>query len=115
MPFSLSKEIDHTHFVMDLIGAKQKAVSTNLANINTPGYVRQDISFEQHLGNYNKPLETDLSRKMGSVSLARQDGHDINMTEELAAIQKNALFYTVATRRISKVLEEIKTVTQLGR
>lgn len=114
MPFSLNKEIDKTDFILDLIGAKQKALSTNLANINTPGYVRQDISFEQYLGNYDKPLETDLSRRMGSVSLSDEEGK-VNMTEELVAMQRNALFYTMATRRASKIIEDLKSVTQLGR
>ncbi len=115
MPFNLNKEIDKTNFILDLIGAKQKALSTNLANINTPGYVRQDVSFEKYLGSYGKPLETDLSRKMGSVSPVREEKQEINMTEELIAMQKNSLFYAVAARKISKVLEEIRTVTQMGR
>ena len=114
MPFNLNKEIDKTDFILDLIGAKQKALSTNLANINTPGYVRQDVSFEQYLGNYSKPLETDLSRRMGSVAMPEQEG-EVNMTEELVAMQKNALFYTMASRRVSKLIENLKTVTQLGR
>lgn len=115
MPFHLTEELDKTNFILDLIGAKQKAVSTNLANLNTPGYVRNDVDFEQYLKSYNKPLETDLSRRMGSMSLARGGEQEINMTEELIAMQKNALFYTVATRRASKILEELKTVTQIGR
>ncbi len=115
MPFNLNKEIDKTNFILDLIGARQKALSTNLVNVNTPGYVRQDVSFEDYLGNYDKPLETDLSKKMGAVSLAKQGEQEIDVTEELMAMQKNSLFYTIATRKISKTIESLKAVTQLGR
>jgi len=115
MPFNLNKEIDKANFILDIIGARQEALSTNLANINTPGYVRKDISFEKYLGSYNKALETDLSRRMGSVTLPKQGEEGINMTEELAAMQRNALFYTIASRRTAKLIEEIKTVSQIGR
>lgn len=115
MPFNLNKDIDKTTFVLDLIAAKQEVISENLANVNTPGYVRKDINFEKYLGEYAKPLETDLSVKMGSVSLARQGKKEVNVAEELVQLQKNALFYSVATRKMSKVFEELKTVTQIGR
>ncbi|HSA06560.1 MAG TPA: hypothetical protein P5556_05230 [Candidatus Gastranaerophilales bacterium] len=115
MSFGFDKEINKTNFILDIIGAKQKALSTNLANINTPGYVRQDVKFDQYLGSLDKPLETDLSKKMGSISLPEEGNDRINMTEELAEMQRNSLFYTIATRRISKVFEDLKTVSQLGR
>jgi len=115
MPFNLTGIIDQNKRILDIAGAKQKALSENLANINTPGYVRQDIKFENYLGGMNKPLETDLSREMGAVSLPEQDGGKVNMMEELIAMQKNSLFYTLATRRISIVAKNIKAAIQLGR
>ncbi len=115
MPFNLTKIIDQNKRILDIAGAKQKALSENLANINTPGYVRQDIKFKDYLGGMNKPLETDLSREMGSVSLPEDGNGKVNMMEELIAMQKNSLFYTVAARRISIVAKNIKAVTQIGR
>lgn len=109
----LFNEINKTQFTLDVIGAKQEALSTNLANINTPGYVRRDVNFEQYLGQ-NRPLETKLSQKLGSTAMPEKD-KKVNLTEELAAMQRNNLYYTIAARRVSKVVQEIKTVTQLGR
>jgi len=114
MPFNITKEINKTNFILDVIGAKQEALSINLANINTPGYVRQDVSFEQYLGQHS-PLETKLSQKLGSTALPEERDRKVNLTEELAAMQRNSLYYTIAARRISKLVQEIKTVTQLGR
>ena len=31
--------------MMDLITQKQRALGSNLANVDTPGYVRRDINF----------------------------------------------------------------------
>lgn len=115
MPFNITKAIDQNKFILDIAGAKQKALSENLVNINTPGYVRQDIKFEDYLGGMNKPMETDLSREMGAVSSPEEGGGKVNMMKELVAMQKNALFYTLATKRITKLAQDVKTVTQLGR
>ena len=114
MIFNISKTINHNKYFLDLIGAKQEALSANLANINTPGYVRQDVKFEQYLGN-SKPLETGLSRQMGSTALPDEENKRVNMTEELVEMQRNSIFYSIASRRISKLAQEIKTVVQVGK
>ena len=33
--------------MMDLIAQRQKALGSNLANVDTPGYIRQDLDFGQ--------------------------------------------------------------------
>lgn len=114
MSFGFHKELNKTNFVLDLIGARQEALSKNLANINTPAYVRQDVSFQEHIGKLNTPLETELSKKMGSI-IPKMEGGKVDLTEELAAMQKNALFYSIASRRASMLIQEIKTVLQVGR
>ena len=114
MVFNITKHINKTGCVLDVIGARQEALSTNLANINTPNYVRRDVKFEQYLGQ-NKPLETELSQKLGSVGLPDEEDKQVNMTEELAAMQRNSLYYSMATRRVSNLVQEIKTALQVGR
>ena len=47
--------------MMDLISQRQRALGSNVANVNTPGYIRQDIEFGQYLSTMNSPLETRLS------------------------------------------------------
>ena len=50
--------------MMDLIAQKQRALGSNLANIDTPGYVRRDINFGDYLNSMNSPLETKLSEAL---------------------------------------------------
>ena len=33
--------------MMDLIAQRQKALGSNIANVDTPGYIRQDVNFGQ--------------------------------------------------------------------
>ena len=115
MPFKLNNDINKTNLILDLIGARQEAVSANIANVNTPGYVKQDISFNQYLGTLSKPLETKLSKKMGPGPIINEKEGKVIVAEELMTMQRNALFYSIASRRISLLVQQMKTVTQLGR
>ncbi len=101
---------------LDLVSQRQRALSANLANIDTPGYVRKDINFSQYLGSVNSPLETKLSAKLGPSAIIedRQEG-PINPASELAEMQKNSLLYSVAARRMTTLISELRTVLNVGK
>ncbi|MCK7485699.1 MAG: flagellar basal body protein [Bacillus subtilis] len=115
MNFNLNQSIDKTNAIMNLIAKRQQTIGSNLANVNTPGYVRQDVNFEQYLGILNSPLETKLSKKMGSSPLINKDGGEVSPSAELLAMQKNMLMYTMSTRRVSALIQTFKTVAQVGK
>ncbi len=102
--------------MMDLITQKQRALGSNLANIDTPGYVRRDIDFADYLNSMNSPLETKLSEKLGpSGVIEERQYEEIDPANELMAIQQNSLLYTMATRRMSNIITEMKTVINVGK
>ena len=107
--------IDKTNMLLDLITVKQQALSSNIANMNTPGYVRQDVSFEQYIGKLDNPLETKMAKNIGPCPLIEERQGKVNIAEELMAMQKNSLFYSVATRRANSLIQELKTVAQVGK
>ncbi|MCQ2740245.1 MAG: flagellar basal body protein [bacterium] len=108
--------MNKTTLMMDLISQRQRALGSNVANVDTPGYVRRDIDFSQYLGNMNSPLETKLSTKLGpSGVIEDRREKEIDITEELAELQKNSLMYTMATRRMSNIITQMKTVVNVGK
>lgn len=115
MRFNSNDSIDKTNLILDVIAKRQEAIGANLTNVNTPGYVRQDINFEQYIGSLNSPLETRLSKKIGPSAMLKTEEGEVNPAQELILMQKNALFYTLATRRITATIQQLKTVAQLGR
>ena len=115
MPFNIDSQLDKTTRMLDLIGVKQQALSSNLANMNTPGYARQDISFEQYLGKLDSPLEAKMEQKLGLGPTVDDRGGKVDVTTELMAMQKNSLFYSVATRRANSLIQELKTIAQIGK
>lgn len=102
--------------MMDLITQRQVALGSNLANMDTPGYVRRDIDFAEYLGSINSPLETKLSERLGaSAVISQRTYEEIRPDKELMELQHNALLYTMATRRMSNIITEMKTVINVGK
>ena len=88
----------------------------NIANVDTPNYVRKDIDFSQYIGSMNSPIETKLSTALGpSGVIEDRRNQEIDIAEELAEMQKNSLMYTMATRRMSNIITEMKTVINVGK
>ena len=113
--FTSLDNIGKVSLMMDLIAQRQRALGSNLANIDTPGYVRRDINFADYLGSMNSPLETKLSEKLGPSGIIEEKQHEeIDPANELMQLQENSIFYTMATRRMSNIITEMKTVINVG-
>jgi flagellar basal-body rod protein FlgB len=105
-----------TTLMLDLISQRQRALGSNIANVNTPGYIRQDIDFNQYLSSMNSPLETKLSEKLGpSAVMTDKYEEPVNAANELLQIQENSILYSIATRRMSNIITEMKTVINVGK
>jgi len=115
MSYSPYQSIDKASMMLGLISQKQQAVSANIANVNTPGYVRRDIDFKSYLGTLGNPLETKLSQKMGPSPMLAKKGGEVSAGQELIDLQKNTIFYTVATRRITAIIQELRSAAQVGK
>jgi len=116
MTFQSIDPMQNTSLILNLIAKKQKAIGENLANIDTPGYVRKDINFGQYLNNGTSPLETKLSSTLGPSPVGEEEvGGEVNPANELMVLQKNSLLYSMATRRMSSIITEMKTVINVGK
>ncbi len=115
MDFVPAHMFDKTNLILDLLTKRQEAVSANVTNANTPGYVRQDVSFGEYLNTLGCPLETKLSQKLGPSPITYKKGGEVVLAQELMTMQKNLLYYTIATRRMNSTIQEIKSIAQLGR
>ncbi len=116
MTFTSLDSMGKTTLMMDLISQRQRALGSNIANVDTPGYVRRDIDFSQYLGTMNSPIETKLSTALGpSGVIEDRREQEIDIAQELSEMQKNSLMYTMATRRMSNIITQMKTVINVGK
>ena len=102
--------------VLNVISQKQKITSVNIANAQTPGYIARKASFADLLQS-NNLFETSLSQRMGGHfrEIDQYSGAPVDLQQELIDMQKNSLFYSMATRRASSIFTGLKTVSGVGR
>lgn len=117
MDFQPIDALSGTSQILDLIAKKQKVIGDNLSNMDTPGYVRKDLDFGQYLSSSaGSPLETKLSAMLGSSKFEEESkGGPINPVNEIVQLQRNSVLYTMATRRMSSIINEMKTVINVGK
>lgn len=113
---------------------RNTAISNNIANVNTPGYKRQDVKFDSVLKDYinngsirlkkthhkhipnntMESLQPTVTRELGTSF--RKDKNNVNIDVEMAERAKNAIKFNALTRQLSDHLNRIKiSISQGGK
>lgn len=83
-----------------LMGAAQlraRVLSGNIANQNTPGYLRREVRFEEILsealerGALDEDMEPEIV--VDDQSPARPDGNNVNLELELNSLRENRILF----------------------
>lgn len=124
--------IDFLKIALDGSVLRHTAISDNIANVNTPGYKRKTVDFENLLkGELEKNklrLSTTNSRHIGGTSIGnlnlaikeqnniavRRDGNSVNIDIEVAERTKNEIYYSSISRQLSRQFETINSVINEG-
>ncbi len=112
----------------DASALRNKAIANNMANIDTPGYKRQDVSFAAELEEALRHSRFEsLDDKVGSIKLNRLrgrqytdsegysyrlDGNNVDVETEGAELAKNNLLYNGLTQSITAEFQNLRAVTQ---
>ncbi len=120
---------------LDASSLRQQVIANNVANINTPGYKKQDVSFEDEFkraidNKYDaRMLQTDPRHLPGGKSLTsvgvsvntigatsmRYDGNNVDIDEEMSKLAENTIRYNSMVQLMSGRLGTLKTVINGGR
>ena len=108
--------INNQQKMLNLISARQEALSDNIANMHTIGYKRKDVDFSQYLNSgTSSSLESKMVQEYGPAAISSFSGGEKLTTEdELALMQQNYLLYNVAVRQLSSTITEIKTALNVS-
>lgn len=86
---------------MDSAAVRQKVLSNNLANANTPNYLRKDVRFTEALSKAIdhgdvaiQQVEAEVYEDMEATVNAK--GNSVSLQKELGAIAQNELLYNFA-------------------
>lgn len=102
---------------LDASGLKHEAISSNLANVETPGYRRVDIApsfksaFNRALQDGNKHQLANLQAKVSVDQTAiskNKDGNTVDIEQELVSLNQNALAHKLQAQLISGALAKLR-------
>ena len=100
---------------------RQKTISNNISNVNTPGFKKSEVSFEDKLqgavdqsllplirtnvkhllaGGVSSTLEPSVT--IDNTSSMRLDGNNVDIDKEMASLAKNSIYYNSVAQQIGK-------------
>jgi flagellar basal-body rod protein FlgB len=120
---------------LDAAWMKNEVISNNIANVNTPGFKKSHVTFENQMasaasafqiGSTQKdskflPIGND-SRSIASPEVVqepftsvRKDGNNVDVDVEMAELAKNTIKYNALISQISRQFNSIKSAISEGR
>ncbi|HBA84867.1 MAG TPA: flagellar basal body rod protein FlgB [Verrucomicrobia bacterium] len=102
--------------LLDVSALRQRVLANNIANINTPGFKREDVTFRDA---FKEAIESGSRQKIEAVqpevekdmtAPSRPDGNTVSMQDEMAAMTENGLLYTLATKLASAKYSRLHAV-----
>ncbi|RFA37702.1 flagellar basal body rod protein FlgB [Virgibacillus dokdonensis] len=113
--------------------AKNRAISSNLANLDTPNYKAKDVTFKNYLAHeLSQPIQakTTNSRHIGfqgdtqpagyktfinQATSYQHNGNNVDVDKEMADLAENQIYYQALVDRISGKFGSLQTALKGGR
>ena len=111
-------------------GEKQKVISSNIANINTPNYKTKDLIFEDELNSATNSLKLKQTnvRHISSISSIssngnprlvevkgleeQNDGNNVNLDTQMGEMSKNKVLFDAIQSSIKKDSRLFRSVVE---
>jgi flagellar basal-body rod protein FlgB len=108
---------------------KQKVISQNVANVDTPNYKAKDVSFkaayddalaqtfktnQKHIDFKSKTISPSFVVHTKPVSY-NESGNSVDIDKEMADLASNQIYYNALTERISGKFSSLQNVIRGGK
>jgi flagellar basal-body rod protein FlgB len=104
----LAPKLEH---YLDLLSARQKLVSANIANADTPGYRTQDIDFQfEFLSFLEKGSPPNVIEPEGLKG--KNDGNNVSLDRESRLLAENAMRFNFAGSLLRDRIKAVRTAIQ---
>jgi len=127
------KTINFLKSGLDGAWERQKAISNNIANVDTPHYKRKDIDFlsklnaamedkseislktsnSRHISSEKKRPDS-FKRDVFSASSFRKDENNVDIDVEMAELAKNNIYYNTLVNQLNSQFNRLKDVIDKG-
>jgi len=97
---------------MDLLSMRQKLVSSNIANADTPGYKTQDFDFQT---SFQSMLDGGTPQQSPVEGLStKNDGNNVDLDREARMLAENAMRFSVASGLMRSAIQQVKEAIKEG-
>jgi flagellar basal-body rod protein FlgB len=83
--------------LLDVCALRHRVIAQNVANVDTPGYHRLEVAFEDDLSAATGRPEVVAS----DAAPTRPDGNNVSIEQEMTDLNKNALLYQTAVQLLA--------------
>jgi flagellar basal-body rod protein FlgB len=107
-------QIERLSQLLDVASLRHRVIAQNIANVNTPGYHRLDVSFEDA---FARAVKHDAGQRRGgtaprvvvdNTTPERADGNNVDIDIEMGNLNKNALLYSAYTQALANKLASLR-------
>ena len=112
---------------LDASWTRNSVISNNIANVDTPGYKRKDVQFEDYLMaevGYTDNLDREVANAEMDELFAttyteyedvsyRIDGNNVDIDTESAELAKNTIKYYTMLDSVSQEFNRLKSVVKM--
>jgi flagellar basal-body rod protein FlgB len=99
--------------LLDAASLRHRTLAQNIANVNTPGYKRLDVTFETDLAAALKSPDGGTPARPKVVAVEggpeRVDGNNVDIDHEINTLGRNAVLYQAATQIIANRVAQMRS------
>jgi flagellar basal-body rod protein FlgB len=112
---AITPQMDLLSKLLDVAELRHRVIAQNVANVNTPGYRRQEVAFEDALGDVLKQgndhgakgIQARIVEAAGDA--ARADGNTVDIDDEMGRLDKNTLLYRMFAQILTNKLATMRS------
>ena len=105
---------------LDVALARQKVISGNIANIETPNYVPRDLDFATEMARASSEAQMGTSGAYAPTPIERPDraagadGNAVDLDVQMARLSQNGMLYSAQSRALSRQLAMLRYAASEG-
>lgn len=92
---------------------RQEILANNLANIETPNYIREDLDFGQLLSGLQNQAPFDTRKGIVSRAKYLDQGTPVTLESEVSKLYDNHLRYLLLTKSVGHHFEHMKKALEV--
>jgi len=136
--FLFGQVYDTMQTALDGLALRQQVISRNLANVDTPGYQAQSVTFESalqnaqaaasqslpavqlavtkpgHLMGVETPPRNPVAVELRQGGTERADGNNVDVDVELTQMAETGIRYQAFTQLITKKYQDLRSIIKGG-